>query len=187
MSESQVTSRLKQPVIPCDHTRGPETAAVTVVEYGDYECPICGEAYSTVMGLMRRLGPKMRFVYLHFPMTQTHPHAFQAAEAAEAAEAAAEQRKFWEMHDTLFTHQDALDFRSLVNYSIWIGLDLTAFREALVERRFEERVRQDFVQGVRSGVNGTPTLFINDLRYDGPRDLDSLLAQIEAAAEEVPL
>jgi len=174
------TSRLAIPVSERDHILGPATAPVTLVEYGDYECPYCGMAYPVVEALREQLGSRLRFVYRHFPLMQMHPHALPAAEAAEAARA---QRKFWEMHGTLFTHQQALDDDSLLEYATALGLETTQFARALATHAYEGRVREDFTGGVRSGVNGTPAFFINSLRYDGPRDFDSFLAVLEEVAE----
>ncbi len=179
---THTTSRLILPVSERDHIRGSATALVTLVEYGDYECPYCGEAYAVVEELQRALGDRLRFVFRHFPLAQIHPHAQGAAEAAEAAGA---QDMFWAMHAILYTHQHALDDAHLIAYAIALGLDLTSFRHALERRSYEKRVREDFLSGVRSGVNGTPTFFIDGVRYDGPPDFDSLLAVLaEAAAEK---
>jgi protein-disulfide isomerase len=178
---THATSRLIVPVSERDHIRGPATALVTLVEYGDYECPYCGEAYPVVEELQRVLGG-LQFVFRHFPLAQVHPHALGAAEAAEAAGA---QDMFWEMHATLYTHQDALDGAHLIAYAIALGLDPTSFRHALEGRAYEKRVREDFLNGVRSGVNGTPAFFIEGVRYDGPRDFDTLVAVLaEVAAEK---
>ena len=177
---THTTSRLVLPVNERDHIRGPATALVSLVEYGDYECPYCGEAYAVVEELRRVLGDRLRFVFRHFPLAQIHPHAQGAAEAAEAAGA---QDMFWEMHAALYTHQHALDDAHLIAYAIALGLDPTAFRHALDGRSYEQRVREDFLSGVRSGVNGTPAFFIEGVRYDGPRDFDSLLAVLVDVAE----
>jgi protein-disulfide isomerase len=174
-------SRLTLPVSERDHIQGPATAAVTLVEYGDYQCPYCGQAYPIVEALREQLGNRLRFVFRHFPLTQMHPHAEPAAEAAEAAGA---QGQFWEMHDVLFTHQHALDDPHLIQYAAALDLDPTQFYRALAEHYYTGRVREDFTSGVRSGVNGTPTFFINQARYNGPPDFESLLAVIEDAAEE---
>lgn len=165
-----------------DHILGPADAPVTLVEYGDFECPHCGAAYPIVEELRRLRGDDLRFVYRNFPLTQIHTHAELAAEAAEAAAA---QDRFWEMHHTLFTHQNALDSAHLVRYAGQIGIDSAQFTEALATHRFAERVREDFMSGVRSGVNGTPTFFINGLRHDGPFDLGSLIAATERAINVV--
>src|SRR5262249_6617747 len=128
-----------------DHIQGSETAPVTLLEYGDFECPYCGQAYPIVKQIQRRLDQQLRFVFRNFPISTSHP---PAAHAAEAAEAAASQGKFWEMHDLLYEHQRALADRDLVGYAASLGLD-------------EARVREDFMSGVYGGVNGTPTFFIN--------------------------
>lgn len=161
-----------------DHIRGPIDAPVTVVEYGDFECPHCGQAHFVLNELAEVVGDDMRLVFRHFPLTTVHPHAEMAAEAAEAAEA---QRRFWEMHDVLFANQHALDERHLANYAAALELDLNRFVSDLSKRRFQPRVREDFLSGVRSGVNGTPTFFINDIRHDGGFDLNSLLGAIQKA------
>jgi protein-disulfide isomerase len=168
-------STLVIPVGPNDHVRGPAAAPVTLVEYGDYECPYCGEAYPVVRAVERHFGRSLRFVFRNFPLTQAHPHAEHAAEAAEAVGA---QGKFWEMHDLLYTHQDALDDPDLLVYAGSAGADTAAVRDALAARTFAARVRDDFRGGVRSGVNGTPSFFINGARYDGAHDAASLTEAI---------
>ena len=173
------TAKLKPPVGPHDHVQGPAEAPVTLVEYGDYECPYCGEAYPVVKALQKRLGDQMRFVFRNFPLAQAHPHAEHAAEAAEAAGA---QGKFWEMHDLLYENQDALEDEDLVRYARALHLDVPRFVKEMESGAYLERVREDFRSGVRSGVNGTPSFFINGARHDGPFDLGSLLAAIEEAA-----
>ena len=177
MSASAIAT-LKPPVGPKDHMQGPPDAPVTLVEYGDYECPYCGEAYPVVKALQERLGDQMCFVFRNFPLAQAHPHAEEAAEAAEAAGA---QGKFWEMHDLLYENQDALEPEDLVQYARALKLDPKRFVLEMREHVYAERVREDFHSGVRSGVNGTPTFFINGVRHDGPFDLASLLAAIEEA------
>jgi protein-disulfide isomerase len=172
------TAKLKPPVGPHDHVQGPAEAPVTLVEYGDYECPYCGEAYPVVKALQKRLGDQMRFVFRNFPLAQAHPHAEHAAEAAEAADA---QGKFWEMHDMLYENQDALEDEDLVRYARALHLDVPRFVKEMESGAHLERVREDFRSGVRSGVNGTPSFFINGARHDGPFDLASLLAAIGEA------
>jgi len=164
-----------------DHVRGPRAAPVTLVEYGDYECPYCGQAYSVVKELEIRAGNLMRFVFRNFPLTTVHPHAERAAEAAEAAGA---QGKFWEMHDLLFENQQALEDEDLLEYAALVGLDIPRFVREMREGRYLNRTREDFLSGARSGVNGTPTIFINGLRHDGPRDLATLMTAIDKAARE---
>jgi protein-disulfide isomerase len=159
-----------------DHIRGPRKAPVTLVEYGDFECPHCGQAHPVVEAVRRRLGDQMRFVYRHFPLVNAHPHAEAAAEAAEAAGA---QHRFWEMHDLLFEHQDMLEDRDLLAYAQAIPLDIPRFVAEVGGGIYAPRVHEDFLSGVRSGVNGTPTFFINGARYDGPRDVESIVAAFE--------
>jgi protein-disulfide isomerase len=170
--------RLAVPVNDQDHRLGPATASVTLVEYGDYECPYCGAAYPVTKELWRILGEELQFVYRHFPLGQIHPHAHAAALAAEAAGA---QGRFWEMHDMLFTHQDRLEPEDLLLYAKAIGLDVERFANDLAMRTHEPKVRADFLGGVRSGVNGTPTFFINGIRHNGGWDLPSLLGAIREA------
>ena len=178
MTQESGTASLTLPVSQRDHQQGPATAPVTLVEYGDYECPFCGKAYPIVKEIQRRLGNRLRFVFRNFPLTQSHPHAEHAAEAAEAA---AVQEKFWEMHDYLFEHQQALDDGHLVQYAVALNLDEETFKREMTEHVHTNRVREDFLSGVRSGVNGTPTFFINGVRHDDSYALETLLAAIEAA------
>ena len=164
--------RLAVPVTERDHIRGPVDAALTLVEYGDFECPYCGAAYPVIEDVRLKMGQSLRFVYRHFPLPQVHPHAVQAAEAAEAAGA---QRRFWPMHDMLFENQQALDRGSLLLYATRLQLDVQAFTRDLVSHAHKPSVEREFLGGVRSGVNGTPTFFINAVRYDGPRDVPSMV------------
>ncbi len=173
-----MASKLAPQVSHRDHIQGPDTASVTLVEYGDYECPYCGAAFPIVKAIQKRLGKRLRYVFRQFPLTNAHPHAAPAAEAAEAAGA---QGMFWEMHDTLYEHQDALEDEDLVGYATELGLDVARFGDDMAEHRHAARVREDFTSGVRSGVNGTPTFFINRVRHDGGYDLAALLAAIEEA------
>jgi protein-disulfide isomerase len=174
--------RLTLPVSDQDHVQGSATAPVTLVEYGDYECPYCGAAYPVVKRLQERLGHRLRFVFRNFPLTTVHQHAEHAAEAAEAAGA---QGKFWEMHDYLFEHQRALMDRKLDEYAAAIGLDMERFSRDTEGQVHTDRVRADFMSGVRSGVNGTPTFFINGYRHNGPHDFESMLEAIEAAISRI--
>ena len=173
---------LTVPVSGRDHGAGPDTAPITLVEYGDYECPHCGAAYPIVKELQRVLGDRLRFVFRNFPLTQIHPHAEHAAESAEAAGA---QDRFWEMHDWLFEHQRHLADAQLVRAAETLGLDTARFQRELEDAAHQARVREDFMSGVRSGVNGTPTFFINGRRHDGSWDSATLLAALEAADKRV--
>jgi protein-disulfide isomerase len=173
-----VGARLTVPVGGKDHRLGPENAAVTLVEYGDFECPHCRRADPIVKEVRRRAGARLRFVFRHFPMSQGHPHAQHAAEAAEAAGA---QGRFWEMHDRQFERQFALEDADLIAYAGELRLDRARVARELAEHTHEARVHEDFTSGVRSGVNGTPTFFINGLRHDAGWDVDTLFAAIEGA------
>jgi protein-disulfide isomerase len=173
-------SNLTLPVIGRDHTAGPRNAPAMLLEYGDYECPHCGAAYPVVEALRERLGDTLLFAHRHFPLTQVHPHAELAAESAEAAGA---QGKFWDIHDALLKHQNALDTPHLILYAAAIGLDTGAFRRDLETHAYVERVREDFMNGVRAGVNGTPTFFINGLRYEGARNFETMYTVITEVAE----
>jgi protein-disulfide isomerase len=164
--------RLTVPVGERDHVLGPATAPVTLVEYGDYECPFCGATHPTLKQVRQVMGDDLRFAYRHFPLSQIHPHAYQAAEAAEAAGA---QGRFWEMHDLLFANQDRLRLRDLIGYAGALGLDPERFVTDLRGHVYADRLREDFLSGVRSGVNGTPTFFVNGVRHDGGYDHESLL------------
>jgi NhaA family Na+:H+ antiporter len=173
---SHATPKLKPPIGDHDHIQGRRDAPVTFVEYGDYECPHCRQAQSIIRELQERMGDQFCYVFRYFPINTTHTHAQRAAEAAQAAAA---QGKFWDMHNYLFEHQGALDDGHLVQYAAELGLDTERFEHELTEGVYAERVREDFLSGVRSGVNGTPTFYINGMRYDGPWDVESLLAEIE--------
>lgn len=168
-------NKLTLPVGERDHILGSEDARVTLVEYGDLECPHCREVNPVIRELRERLGDKLCYVFRHFPIQSSHPHAQIAAEATEAAGA---QGKFWEMLDIIFAHQGALEEDDLIKYAAELGLDVERFRQELSEHVYKERVHEDFLSGVRSGVNGTPTFFINGTRYDGPWDIESLLEAI---------
>ena len=148
--EQDSAPRLTLPDGERDHLKGSLDAPVVLVEYGDYECPHCQEVHPILWELKERMGDRVAFIYRHFPISSQHPHAAMAAEAAEAAGA---QGKFWEMHRQLFTHQNALTFEDLLNHASAIGLDVDRFRRDLEEKAFEARVREDFMSGVRSGVN----------------------------------
>ena len=173
-------SILRLPVGDRDHRQGPADAPVTLVEYGDYQCPYCGEAYPIVKKVQAELGDQLQFVFRNFPLTTVHPHAEKAAEAAESAGA---QGKFWEMHDALYEHQSDLSPEGLLRIGASVGVDQATLKQDLASGKFEDRVYEDFISGARSGVNGTPTFFINGVRFDGSWDHDSLLAALRAAAK----
>jgi protein-disulfide isomerase len=172
-------NRLTPPVSNADHRAGPNDAPVTLVEYGDFECPHCGAAHPIVRDVRKRMGERLRFVFRHFPLSEVHPHAMHAAEAAEAAAA---QGKFWEMHDMLYENQQALEDSDLIRYAESLGLDAERVERELSSGAHEKRVRESFRSGVRSGVNGTPTFFINGVRYDGEWEADTLLDALNREA-----
>jgi protein-disulfide isomerase len=177
---SMVSPHLVLPVSVRDHIAGPATAPATLLEYGDYECPFCGAAHPIVQQVRKQLGNRLRFVFRHFPLANIHPRAEPAAEAAEAAGA---QGRFWEMHDLLYERQDALEEEDLVERAEILGLDVARFVRELSERTHAPRVREDFLSGVRSGVNGTPAFYINGIRHDGGFDFPTLVEAIELAME----
>ena len=153
------------PVGKRDHVAGALDAPTILVEYGDFECPYCGAAYPVVEAVRRQLGDALCFVFRHFPLTDSHPHAESAAEAAEAAAA---QGKFWEMHHLLYEHQRTLDPSDLARFAEELQLDVARFSRELSAGTYASRVQEDFQSGIRSGVNGTPTFFVNGVRFDGP-------------------
>ena len=169
---------LTHPVSARDHVEGPGDAPLTLVEYGDYQCPYCGAAYPVVKRLQKTLGKKLRFVFRNFPLTEAHPYALIAAEAAEAGGL---QGKFWKMHDLLFEEQNLLKPEIIPLWAKRIGLDLEQFESDIKQGVVEKRIKEDRQSGIRSGVNGTPTFFINGKRYDGPHDYASLLAALQSA------
>jgi protein-disulfide isomerase len=171
-------SKLKVPVGPDDHVQGDPAAACTLVEYGDYECPYCGLVHPTVKRVQKHFGKRLRFVFRHFPLTQMHPFAEPAAETAEFAGA---HKKFWEMHDLLYENQDRLDLALLPVLAEQLKLSVSDLGNALIQGTYRARVRADFAGGVRSGVNGTPTLFINGERYDGAPEYQELVDGIDEA------
>jgi protein-disulfide isomerase len=173
-------SKLNPPIGSEDHSQGDVNASVTLVEYGDYQCPYCGEAYPIIKRIQNKMGPQLRLVFRNFPLTEMHPLAMGAAEMAEAA---ALQDKFWQMHDTLYENQDTLDPDNLVEHARRLGLDTVKLKADLAGKAVPTRVRSDFKSGVRSGVNGTPTLFINGVRFDGNwTDEGELLDVLKEAA-----
>ena len=158
-----------------DHVRGPADAPVTLVEYADFECPFCGRWFPELQRVLKDLGPRVRFVFRHFPISEQHPHAESAAEVAEAAAA---QGKFWEMHDLLFRRQAALDAGHLLAYVRELGLDAVRVERELEREVYRARVRDDIESGLRSGVSGTPMFFINGRRHEEPGDARTLRAAL---------
>lgn len=175
MSQANERNRLSVPPSERDRIQGVLDAPIVLVEYGDYQSRDCGEAHRMIKAIQQQLGNRLGFIFRHFPQTQIHP---QAQKAAEAAEAAAAQGQFWQMHDSLFEHQQALDNGYLVEYANDLGLDMPQFLQAMWWHVYADRVIQDIESGLRSGVNTTPTLFINGIRYNDAWNVESLLAAI---------
>src|SRR5689334_8073973 len=171
------SAALTLPVSERDHAEGPTDAPITLLEYGDYQCPYCGMAYPVVKQLQKKLGKKLRFVFRNFPLTQAHPYAMIAAEAAEAA---ALLGKFWPMHDTIYENQAGLSPEALAAWAHKLGLEDEKLEEAIQRPEIAKRIKEDRQSGIRSGVNGTPTFYINGVRYDGSPDYESLLAALES-------
>jgi protein-disulfide isomerase len=160
-----------------DHIQGPAGAPIKLLEYGDYECPFCADAHSMIQEIQRRLGDDLLFAFRNFPLTNIHPHADHAAEAAEAASA---QGDFWGMHNMLFENRAALEDEDLAAYADELGLDAKRLLREVTSSVYAARIREDFKAGVRGGVNGTPTFFINGDRYDGVPDRKHLLSALTA-------
>jgi protein-disulfide isomerase len=174
---SEHTPRLKLPVGKKDHVQGSPDAKVTLIEYGDYQCPYCGEAHGIVKRVQEKFGSDLRFVFRNFPLTEVHPRAEFGAEMAESA---ADQGKFWEMHDFLYEHQSYLSNEEFfLKYAEKLGLDAQRIRKEIATHVHAPRIHEDFIGGVRSGVNGTPTFFINDLRHNGDYQFETLVSAIE--------
>jgi protein-disulfide isomerase len=172
-------ARLAVPVGGQDHVQGVVSTETTLVEYGDFECPYTRRARPVVRRRRQEFGDRLLFVFRSFPLTRIHPHAEAAAEAAEAAAA---QGHYWEMHDMLFDNQRALEDEDLKRYASELGLDMARFDRELAEHAHVHRVNEDVRSGLKSGVQGTPTFFVDGLRHDGPNDLATLRAALEEAA-----
>jgi protein-disulfide isomerase len=171
---------LARPVDERDHVLGPEDAPVTLVEYGDFQCPHCRAAHFYLKNVLATLGDAMRFAFRSMPLTQIHPMAQLAAEAAEAAGA---QGKFWPMHDAIYENQDLLGPALLTRLGLSFGLDMQRFTDDVASHSFLSKVKMDFMSGVRSGAAGTPTFFINGERYEGYFDDESLIDALRFAAQ----
>jgi protein-disulfide isomerase len=179
MTQNYRAPRLTLPVGDRDHSEGPLDAPVVLVEYGDYQCPYCGAAYPIVKKVQKELGARLRFVFRNFPITNSHP---QAQWAAETAEAAAAQGKFWEMHDYLYENQGSLgDEAFFATYERKLRLDPTKLKRDVAQHAHSARIQEDYMSGIRSGVNGTPTFFISGLRYDGYPEFGPLISALEEA------
>jgi formate-nitrite transporter family protein len=171
MSSEEI--RLIEPITARDHACGAAAAPITIVEYGDYECPDCFNAVPVIQAVQKLLGERLRFVFRHFPRSSIHPHASMAAEAAEAA---ADQGKFWEMHVALFKHQKELGELDLSHLALTLGLEIYKFESSRSYDRHRRRIAEDHDSGVRSGVEKTPTLFINGRRYEGAVEVEPIVA-----------
>jgi len=171
--------KLTLPVSERDHIQGPQTAPVTLVEYGDYECPYCAQAYMITKEVQERLGSKLRFVFRNFPVTKLRPNSYQVALAAETAAA---QKMFWDMYDYLFKHGQVNTDDNLMLAAESLGLDIGKFNGEYRERTHSRHLDEDIESGKSSGVTATPTFFINGDRYDGPWDLDNLLSALDEAS-----
>ena len=159
-----MNSRLKYPVNANDHIKGNKEATLELVEYGDFQCSHCGEAYKIVKKIQKKMGDDLKFVFRNFPLAESHPYAYPAAQAAEAA---AIQNKYWQMHDLLYEHQQQLEDTNLLGYAKTIGLDIAKFKTDYQSASTLAKIEQDFESGVISGVNGTPSFFINGMKYQG--------------------
>jgi protein-disulfide isomerase len=173
---------LAEDVTPTDHSLGPDRAPITLVEYGDFECPNCKQAVPAVEIVLHRFPEQVRFVFRHFPLTDVHHHALAAAEAAESAAA---QGKFWEMHKLLFEHQAHLDRKHLLRYASDLGLDIPRFTAELDDEIYRQRVLEHLDGGERSGVRGTPGFFVNGRIVDVSFGLHALLDAVEAATGDL--
>ena len=171
-------SILKIPVTQEDHIQGDRNAPITLVEYGDYECPYCGLAYPIVKRIQKHFGKRLRFVFRNFPLVESHPHAGIAAMTAEFA---ATHHKFWEMHDILYENQESLDLPDLLSYAKSLDLSAADLQVAIENETFADKIKNDFMGGVRSGVNGTPSFFINGNRHNGSFEYEELLVALESA------
>jgi protein-disulfide isomerase len=159
-----MSSHLKPAVSSHDHMQGGNDAPIELVEYGDYECPHCGRAYPILKEVQRKLKNSLKFVFRNFPLSEMHPDAFNAAVATEAA---AVQGKFWEMHDIVFENQENLSPTDLLAYAKQIGLDINQFKTDINKEAISAKVENDFESGILSGVNGTPSFYINGIKYNG--------------------
>jgi protein-disulfide isomerase len=174
-------SKLKPPVSLVDHYQGLENAPIVLVEYGDYQCPSCGQAYPILKQVQKAMGDKLKFVFRNFPLAEIHPAAVNAATAAEVA---AGQGKFWEMHDVIFEHQYNLSYSQLFKLASMAKLDVTQFEMEYAKEVYRKRIDADFESGVRSGVNGTPSFFINGEKYNGSWQGESLLMHLKNISDE---
>lgn len=170
-------SNLKPPVSATDHYQGQAAAPIELVEYGDYECPHCGRAYPIVKRIQEALGDKLKFIFRNFPLAEAHPHATSAAISSEAAGA---QGKFWEMHDLLFENQFNLRDADILTYAAKAGTNAQQFKSDLEKPAFSDKIEADFESGIRSGVNGTPSFFINGRKFGGDWSEEPFLHHLQS-------
>lgn len=182
MTAAATAITLDKPVTETDHVRGDLDAPVTLVEYGEFECPVCGRAYHLLNDVMQDAAGTVRLVFRHFARDDVHPFSERSAEAAEAAGA---QGRFWEMHDFLFMRQHQLEYRDLVRYADDMGLDVERFEREVIDHAHLPKVRAHLQSGIESGVTSTPTFFINGVRYTGAIDHNGLLAAIRSHASAI--
>jgi protein-disulfide isomerase len=171
-------ARLKPPVSDQDHIKGKMDAPVVLVEYGDFQCPHCGAAHPMIKEIEKKFNDRMAFVFRHFPLSEVHPDAQSAAVAAEAA---ANQRKFWQMHDLIFENQANLSPNALLRMAETLNLNLKIFQQDIRDPKLFEKVEANFESGIISGVNGTPSFYINGVKYEGPYEFQSLVHAIDHA------
>ena len=162
---------LKPPVSDKDHIQGEANAIIELVEYGDYQCPYCGMAYPVIKNIQKKFGKDLKFVFRNFPLSKIHPHAKLAAIAAEASD---KQERFWEMHDIIFENQKNLSNSFLIAYANEVGLDIFQFKTDMNDETLIKKIESDFESGLRSGVNGTPSFFVNGEKYNEYWDENNL-------------
>lgn len=176
--------QLIYPVNSNDHISGNLDAPLELVEYGDYECPHCGFAYPIVKGIQQQLAGDIKFVFRNFPLSKIHPHAFSAAVATEAAGL---QDRFWEMHDIVFENQKKLNAENISRFAFTLGLDMERFENDIKQESLIEKVEKDFESGIRSGVNRTPTFFINGEKFEGEWINNQLLQYLQGILTSIQI
>jgi len=171
---------LRVPVTEKDHIEGKLNASIELVEYGDYQCPYCGKAYYDVKKIQKEMGDELKFVFRNFPLINMHKYALDAAIASEIA---GEMGEFWKMHDILFENQDALSDTDLIRYAGEIGLDVEKFESMFSNSKYEGKIEKELEGGLRSGVNGTPSFFVNGKKYEGDYSAKAILEYIQSLLE----
>lgn len=168
---------LKTPVGKRDHIEGKTDAPIELVEYGDYQCPYCGHAYYEIKEVQKKMGVQLKFVFRNFPLSNMHEHAMNAALAAETAGG---MGQFWEMHDLLFENQNALGDSHLLNYARELGLNIKKFESDFSNPKYGEKIEEDIESGLRSGVNGTPSFFVNGKKYEGGYSAEDIIEYLQS-------